>query len=125
MRIANKVKCASFFLGLFVLLCGTVWAQASAGQTSVPAAEQPAEKKAGNPVIDIPGGVLGVLYGGFDGFGSMFDGFVTGDKPPGGSNQGKQDPEPLRSFQGRYGQLMQFDYGVEGTNRFANESQEQ
>ncbi|MBI4398907.1 MAG: hypothetical protein HY586_07250 [Candidatus Omnitrophica bacterium] len=77
------------------------------------------KKKSGNPVIDAPVETLRVLYGGFQGFGSAFDGFVTGDKAPEGSMDGKQDPLPITSFEDRYNELQQMDYGVGSTSDFA------
>jgi len=82
-----------------------------------------AKEKTDNPIIDIPVGAVEVMYGGFEGFGVLFDGFITGDKPPKKSLKTKADPLPLTEFQDRYDQLMQFDYGVETLNDFATTNQ--
>lgn len=102
----------TLFLGLSFLHTGSA-------QEEAPGTTQELKKKGGNPVIDIPVGAAKFLYGGFEGFGSIFDGFVTGDKPPKGSMKGKQDPGPITSFEGRYGELQQQDYGTRSLNDFA------
>lgn len=82
------------------------------------------KEKKENPVIDIPVGAAQVMYGGFEGFGVLFDGIVTGDKPPKKSLK-TSDPLPLTNFEDRYDQLMQFDYGVGNLDDFATTNQKE
>ena len=84
-----------------------------------------AKEKKDNPVIDIPVGAAEVMYGGFNGFGVLFDEFITGDKPPKKALKFKDDPLPITRFQDRYEQLMQFDYGVKSLNDFATTNEKE
>ena len=111
--ILSAVFAALFISGLIIL--PTAFAQDQAQSVVV-------EKKPGeNPIIDIPVGAGRFLYGGFQGFGQMFDGFITGYKAP----EKFGEPGPITQFQDRYGELQQMDYGEPPLQDFAMTASEE
>ncbi|MBI4972075.1 MAG: hypothetical protein HZC17_09655 [Candidatus Omnitrophica bacterium] len=109
------------FIGLVMCLCLISFSTAKADDAALPEAAQAqaSESQKPNPVLDAPAGVAKFLYGGFQGFGHLFDNFLTGDRAPAGSLKGKEDPLPITHFEGRYNQLQQVDYGSKSLNDFA------
>lgn len=124
-----KTKFLAFVLCLSLLpVCSAMADQTATIRTddeTVTEKKDVVKEKTDNPVIDIPVGTLEVMYGGFQGFGVLFDDFITGDKPPKKALKFKDDPLPITRFQDRYEQLMQFDYGVKSINDFATTNQKE
>lgn len=81
------------FVTGFMLLVGlsSAWAE---GQSQ--------DKKSENPILAVPAGTARALYSGFQGFGSAFDGILTGDKAPQGSLKGSQDPMPVTEHERKF-----------------------